>query len=663
MIVEVSPDSLHYEQVIKLGNANSATLGFLPYEAIRQAAAEGRVLASVKNDEVKGYALYGVRVKTGNISLTHLCIDRSQRGQGIARELVDDIIKRNPQRAGIRLSCRKDYAADAMWPKLEFQRLGERPGRSRAGHPLVAWWRPIAAQTLFGEPEQEETRLVAAIDTNILLDICEKRNHPASLALTADWVTEAAELVVTSQSHSELSEPRSDSEEFESKLGEFRDLEPSETAWQTELQPLQDDPTIARVGEKDLRVVAQAAAGSAAYLITRDEHLLQQSERVEQMTGLKVVGPDDFLLRLQGLGGEHGHQTRKITASGISVIPVSEMPSKAELSDYCHKHISERSSDLRQRLGIVARLSGQIVKMISDSGKPLALGAVYRDGTQAIITALRCTAEARADMAVRHMVHKIRSIVADDGPATIVVDDLTSLSVDRALHDEGFKLQGAMWSADLQTGIFRPNDPLPDGLAEIGWNGLDAHLIRDYERSAWPAKVFSGSIPSYMVPIKSEYARVILGYSEPQERLFELNRKAAASRTNVYYMSPRSLETPARIIWWISGGGSLGGVRAISWLDEVETGPPQRLHRKYRDHGVLDKQQVIGIAKPSPNDGPKATAMLFSQIEIFPEPVPIARSRELYDKMNQPGYFRTTQKIDEDTVYRFYTEGMKVNED
>ena len=42
-----------------------------------------------------------------------------------------------------------------------------------------------------------------------------------------------------------------------------------------------------------------------------------------------------------------------------------------------------------------------------------------------------------------------------------------------------------------------------------------------------------------MVPIKPEYARVILGYEEPQTRLFELNRQAAAARDNVYYMSPR----------------------------------------------------------------------------------------------------------------------------
>lgn len=661
MIEAVIPDSPHYEQVVKLGDANSATLGFLPYKAISQAAAEGRVLAFVANDEVKGYALYGMRVRTGDISLTHLCVDRNQRGQGIARELVEGIVGRNPHRAGIRLFCRKDYDADAMWPKLGFQRLGERPGRSRAGHLLVAWWRPIAAQTLFGEPEREETRLVVAIDTNIMLDIFEWRDFSASRALMADWIAGSVELVVTAQSRSELSGQRPEVEEFESALGELRDLVSLPEACRTKLQLLQDDPAVARVGANDLLVVAQASAGDAAYLVSRDEDLLQQAERIEQLTGLNLIGPDDFLLRLQGLGGEHSRQARTIAASGMSVSAVTKMPSNSELSVYCHHHISERSTDLRGRLSIVtAHPSGRIVQLVSDSGEPLVLGAVYRDQTQATITALRCTAGAPSYAAVRQMVHHLRAIVAKDGSAPIVVDDQTRSPVDLALRDEGFRPEGSAWRAVVQAGVFGLGDPLPQELKQIGWDRLNVHLIRDYERFAWPAKVFSGIVTSYMVPIKPEYARVLLGYEEPQERLFELNILAAASRDNVYYRSPRSIEAPARIIWWVSGGGPLGGVRAMSWLDEVETGHPRGLHRKYRNYGVLDEQQVIDIASLSKKSGqPEATVMLFSQTEVFPEPIPKARSQELCDDMNQGGFFVTTRKIDENAVRRFYGEGMR----
>ena len=54
MIEEVGPESPHYQRVIELGNANSATLGLLPFAAINQAVSEGRVLAFVDDGEVKG---------------------------------------------------------------------------------------------------------------------------------------------------------------------------------------------------------------------------------------------------------------------------------------------------------------------------------------------------------------------------------------------------------------------------------------------------------------------------------------------------------------------------------------------------------------------------------------------------------------------------------
>ena len=98
----------------------------------------------------------------------------------------------------------------------------------------------------------------------------------------------------------------------------------------------------------------------------------------------------------------------------------------------------------------------------------------------------------------------------------------------------------------------------------------------------------------------------------------------------------------------------------MSWLDEVATGDPRRLYRKYRNYGVLDEQQVLGSAKPSgPNGHPVATALLFSQTEMFSGPVPIAQARELCESMNTNGYFITIRKMDENTVRAFYEEGMR----
>lgn len=664
MIEEVGPDSPYYERVIELGNANSATLGLLPFAAINQAAAEGRVLAFVEDGEVKGYALYGKRARTSDISLTHLCVDRNERGRGIARALVEAIVERNPNRAGIRLSCREDYEAHAMWPQLGFRPLGRKPGRGRDRLPLVTWWLPIAARTLWDQPEPEDARMVVAVDTNVLLDILEQRGFPASLALTADWVTEAAELAVTPQSRSELSDQHTVDDYVRSPQGDFRILTPSRDAWQMKLHALQGQHSTARLADEDLRVIAQAAASEADYLVSRDDDLLRHGHQIEHLTGLSLLSPDDFLLGLQAQGGEHSHQTRIIAASGMSVSPVSEIPPNAELSAYCHAHVGERPSNLRQRLSLATAHGGRIEQLVTDSSEPLALGAMYREGNHVTVTVLRSAAGQRSYTAVRQMVHHLRVIVANGGPATIVVDDQTNPSVERALSDEGFRTEGSAWTADVRTGIHEPGGALPPELDQIGWDRLAAHLIRDYERYAWPSKVFSGKVPSYVVPIRPAYARVILGYEEPQGRLLELHPRAAGARDNTYYMSPRHfIEAPARIIWWVSGGGPLGGVRAMSWLDEVDTGDPRRLYRKYRDRGVLDEQQVLGSAKHSGKGRLAATALLFSQTEVFLAPVPIARSRELCDSMNRTGFFQTTQPIDEGAVRRLYEEGMRSDDD
>lgn len=661
MIKAVSPESSHYQRVVELSDANTKTLGMLPYKAIKMAAAEGRVLAFVEGVEVQGYALFGKRVRTGDISLTHLCVDESQRGRGIARNLVEGIAEHHPQRAGIRLSCREDYEANAMWPKLGFERWGETPGRSRAGSVLVVWWREIAAPSLFGGPEHE-SRILVAVDTNILLDILEERDFPASRALTADWVSESTELAITEQSRSELASELHHRKRFQTVLDEFKVLDPSAEAWKARLQSLQGDPAVASLNEADQRVVAQATDGGATWLISRDEGLCSRAEAVRELTGLRLVRPDDYLLQLHAAGGEHS-QPRIIAASGLSIAAADEMPSNTDLASFCHPHLQERPSALRQRLSIVTGVpSGWTGELVSDSGEALALGAMYREADRVTITALRGVHGPHIYAAIRQMVHHMRTIAAKAGAATIVVDDCTHPEVHRALRDEGFRSEGSKWRAAVEPRVFTPADPLPNELQQFGWDRLNAHLVREYERYAWPSKVFTGNVPSYLVPIKPEYARVILGYPEPQGRLLEFNPQAATYRDNVYYRSPRVLKSPARLIWWVSGGGPLGGVRAISWLDEVDTGHPRHLHRKYRDHGVLDEHQVIEAARSGTSGPLKSTAMLFSQTEVFSAPVPIARSRELWEDMKQPGFFRTTRSIEEEAVRRFYEEGRSYDD-
>ena len=68
--------------------------------------------------------------------------------------------------------------------------------------------------------------------------------------------------------------------------------------------------------------------------------------------------------------------------------------------------------------------------------------------------------------------------------------------------------------------------------------------------------------------------------------------------------------------------------------------------------------QVAARARVTDGSGRKrATAMLFSRTEVFPQPIPLPRAKDICKAMEIPGYFQTMARIDEASVLAFYEEG------
>ena len=638
----------------------------LPYAVIREAAADGRVLAHVCAGVVRGYALFSRRVRTGDISLTHLCVGQQHRDRGIARSLVEAIVERHPQRAGIRLSCRKDYDAHGMWPELGFTKLGERPGR--AGLPLAVWWRTIAAPSLFDPlPDDEGPRLTIALDGCLAREILQDSESPDTRALAAGWVAELAELAVSEDMAGALIETEShklslrEPHGFRILKSDFVQSQELEQALRSSLDSYGDEH---RSRSSNLAVVAQAAVGGASHLLTHDEGLLGQTEGIERIAGLTVLRPADLLLQLQSRGGEHDYKTRTIAASGLSISPLSRIPERTDLVAFCYAYSEEASIDFMNRLIVSSgHALGRLHQLVSGNTSRVALAASYREDHLVTVTAIRTAAHQDAYTCTRQLLHHLRETAARDGSTRIIIDDEVNPPVAQALQDEGFRYEDASWTATIRTTVSGPDDPLPDELRADRFEALTSERVSKYEKHMWPSKVFTGMVPSYVVPIQPEYARVLLGYEEQQGRLFEEHQSAAVARENVYYRSPRQLEAPARLLWWVSGGGPIGGMRALSWLDAVDVGDPRHLHSKYRNRGVLSEQDIVDRARTSSRTGMQtATALLFSRTDVFPQPIPLTRAQELDGDMQTPGYFQTVKKIDEISVLSFYKEGMNYDD-
>ena len=91
----------------------------------------------------------------------------------------------------------------------------------------------------------------------------------------------------------------------------------------------------------------------------------------------------------------------------------------------------------------------------------------------------------------------------------------------------------------------------------------------------------------------------------------------------VYYSATRmNLQTPGRIIWYVSQGDGYEGTsaaRACSFLIEAVKGPAKVIFRRFKRFGVFEWKQVLEIAGGDPDK--EITAIRFSHTEPFPHPI------------------------------------------
>ncbi|MDE0313338.1 MAG: GNAT family N-acetyltransferase [Candidatus Poribacteria bacterium] len=142
-IVRLTPADL--DAVDGLMKRYGKTLGFLPRGALQSYLEQekGGVLgAKTDAEQLVGYLLYSAN--PSYFRITHLCVLEKYQGQGIAKQLVNDLKNSATTQRSIKLNCRRDFPANTLWPELGFVALGEKPSRSRDGHFLTIWQLTLA---------------------------------------------------------------------------------------------------------------------------------------------------------------------------------------------------------------------------------------------------------------------------------------------------------------------------------------------------------------------------------------------------------------------------------------------------------------------------------------------------------------------------------------
>lgn len=611
-IEAIDEQSAQLEAVKLLWRAHSATLGFMPAGAFADYARAKHILVALNGDVCVGYLLY--RITRDRVTIAHFCVAADARKQGVARAMLNHLINSTKKHRGIVLSCRRDFEASNTWPRLGFHASSEKIGRAADGSELVRWMLDYGHPDIFNSSNDPDA-LDAAIDSNIFLDLVERRNDETE-GLRADWLRPLISLCYTPELLNEInrSENADTRRKRKGEVQQFKLLQCSPELLQKAEQILRPLFTALDTSqdESDYRHLVRALAAEADAFVTRDEALLARAEEVFNACGLPVVRPAELIGRMDVIEHEREYQrnfvagTRRIIQERISCVD--------------DELISAIQSTGEQRRKLAALLNTYLADpgrtrchKISDcNGVTLAAYVVERDSGIDRVPILRICAKRQAGTLTRSVLTGlVRQAVKSGSKAVFLSDTALVENVLTACADLGFvqvqggrlKLIPSGWLAidDVPAGLAWSDPKIDELISALPSARTDSIAASQIEHLLWPAKLADAALPCFIVPIRPQFAEHLFDEGLASGGLFGADVDLALNPESAYYRAarPAVVTCPARVLWYVSESENYPGskaIRACSRVVELARDTPKRLFSRFRRLGVYEWSHVLATA-------------------------------------------------------------------
>ena len=670
------------ERVIALHRANARTLGFFPNGAFEEHAKLRQIIVALESSgDCLGYLLY--RVARGRAAIVHLCVADAARGKGVARLLVDRLKQETKELEGIGLYCRRDYDVNHVWSKFGFEAVNSKAGRGQDGAELTFWWFGHGHEDLFSriaEPDPVRQRVV--IDANVFYDLHNRKTPESedSKALLADWVQASIELVITKELRNEIEKSPSEEKRRASRADATRytTLKVEDSVFQrlcTELRHLFPESVTLR-DEADLRQVAYTIAGGAPFLVTRDQLLAERCETLYRSYGLTVLHPAELINHLDSVEREADYRPARIEGSRLKNALLKAESLDAVVEDF--KVSEERVGDFKKALMHCLSLPKSTdVQVITDQANDhVLLGVMERHQRQVLsVPVLRRGRHTLAGTMLRNFLRACLASAASEGRSFVVVREPVLQDSDKEiLREFGFVSCGTSWAkiavrAAGQLGEIRQavlslevdtdfDDARRAALAAIAAAAElgEVPAFAAVERQLWPAKIIGTEVPTFIVSIRPEWAQHFFDAELGSQLLFGLREDLHLGVEGVYYRKAKNnnLAAPGRVLWYVSQGDGSGSmtIKACSQLQEVVTGKPKELFRRFQRLGVYQWQDVYAAADHDVSK--EIVAFRFRMTERFKNPVDVVALEALGIR----GPFMSPREISDSQFASIYRTGF-----
>ncbi|MCB2261979.1 MAG: GNAT family N-acetyltransferase [Candidatus Thiosymbion ectosymbiont of Robbea hypermnestra] len=596
------------------------------------------------------------------VAITHLCVDKSVRGQGIADQLVASLRQLRTNSRGIGLWCRRDYDVMNLWPKLGFVAHRERPGRGRNGKELVFWWLDHGHSDLLNitDPERLEDVLVLALDANVFFDLegQDRQEESESCGLLADWLQPQVELCVTPELLNEI-ERHSDANErnrLRARVTHYRMLNGDDTATRKLVKRLDGVLGSAKSTsqQSDRRQLAWAVVGDADHFVTRDGGLLEKSAEIYGVSGLSPLRPSELIIQVDALTQARDYQPTRLAGSHL----YSGARVSGDMEGLTDTFLNNPAGERRSRLLAILRRffanpkDNQLFVVSDTENAPVALLGLSKTIADELVIEIARVAGGRLaptlarellDIAVERarVSNRVFCRLADLYASDAVVMSSTAAGfrpvgntrlkvslpiiapiVDIAEHLKGltgFDVEGETIVGELAS------------LLEQAHERQDMAALLAAERSLRPVKFTDLDVPTYIVPIDSVWAAALFDEQLASSELFTGRPELMFRGENAYYRAnrPGRISAPGRILWYVKQAKNKPGtmaIRAVSYLDEVIVDLPKTLFRRFQRLGVYEWENVFELAKRDIRT--QIMALVFSDTEQLNSPMPFGDVQE-----------------------------------
>lgn len=695
-IATINEQSSFLEDVIELGRANANTLGFLPRGAFSKYASEGQILVAYdERQELIGYLLYATSTKKALAYIVHLCVAAGHRQEGVAKALFDELKNVTKDKfRGIRVRCRRDYAANAAWLKLGFVATSEMPGRSKHGTTLTVWWYDYGHPTLFSHAAKEDdSKVKVAIDANVFFQLQDPFDpaNEESQSLLADWLQENIELCVTHEIWNEVWRSpnpgqRKQGRAFASNFTELMAADDEFTKVRDGLRAFFPEQ-MSQSDESDLRQLAWAIAAGVGFFVTRDGALLAMEEQVYYAFGMRIVHPSDLVVNQDQLMREAEYQPARLAGSQIAIERVQSGQAGSFESVFRAPQGEKKAEFLRTLHLCLADphlCETSVVKNTEE--RPLALIVHDRSKERELeIPIFRVANGPLSATLARHLAMRaVLTSSSEERVLTRVTDLHLPEVVSDAIHEMGFVFTDNCW-VKANLAVVKTVAGLISELSSLSTRApavtqyfqriadalraastvSNALTMLQIEKSLWPAKLTDIGIPTFVVPIWPEWAMHLFDPHIAGQDLFGGEPSLMFNVENVYYRAahPRVLAAPARILWYVSQGrakyqGTMA-IRATSYLDEVAVDTPKALFTQFRRLGVFKWEDVFEVAKGNINQ--QVMAFRFSMTEVFKHPIYRSDLDKIWqEEAGRPFHILSPLSIPKERFFRLYKIGMDI---